>query len=347
VVGPTGVFRMRLGDWFDGVSRTHNCRAHGWRLVLAAGLVLTGCGTTAADEAAPDSGVADRGGGGSGGSDAPEWSFDFLEDAGDGWQVLLKAEWELEPHTERYLCVRFTAPEAASMVAFKSLDTPGTHHTVLGVQETPTRDDGIVECDGTLPGDRHLFGGALGSEASDPFPEGVAMDLQAGHQLTMNLHLFNVSDEPLTGSSGMLVQLGAAPEPGLAASSMLAGPLSLTIPPGHSVHSGLCTFAASTTLFAVAPHMHQLGTHLKAVAKRAGHPDRVLFDGPYDFDEQVGHAIDPITMESGDRVEVECSYDNPGDRVVRFGESSLEEMCFLGASFYPVSAHPGTNPCSR
>lgn len=271
--------------------------------------------------------------------------FEFLQDGGDGWQVLVRANWELPPHSESYRCVNFTVPRDASLVRFKPLAPLGTHHTTLGVHEVSAGPDGLGTCGPSgSGGERRLVGSGVGSEASEPFPEGVAMELRAGNQLSMHLHLFNAGDEPLRGQSGMLVQLGEPAAPGLRASTVLAGPLSLAIPVGRSTQGGTCTFGSEVTLFGVAPHMHQLGVHLKATAERAGQAPVVVFDGPYDFDRQVGVRIEPLTMGEGDRLRVECTFENTTDRQVGWGNSSLDEMCFASLAFYPSSAF-GSFPC--
>ncbi len=42
-----------------------------------------------------------------------------------------------------------------------------------------------------------------------------------------------------------------------------------------------------------------------------------------------------VSLKAGERVEVECSYENPGAEPVPFGDSSLDEMCFAGLYRYP------------
>jgi hypothetical protein len=90
-------------------------------------------------------------------------------------------------------------------------------------------------------------------------------------------------------------------------------------------------------VFAVAPHMHQLGVHLKAVANRAGGEPVTLYDGPYDFNEQRQFTANQLGLKVGDTISVECTYQNDTQRTVSFGESSLDEMCFIGLYRYPVA----------
>jgi hypothetical protein len=91
-----------------------------------------------------------------------------------------------------------------------------------------------------------------------------------------------------------------------------------------------------STLFAVAPHMHQLGIYEKVVVERAFDDDVVLFDGPYDFSEQIIYDVPPVKVHKGDRVRVECTHKNTTDATVTWGDSSFAEMCFAGLARYPA-----------
>jgi hypothetical protein len=65
-------------------------------------------------------------------------------------------------------------------------------------------------------------------------------------------------------------------------------------------------------------------------------PPVTLYDGPYDFFEQRQFAAS-LALKAGDSIQVECTYQNDTQRTVKFGESSLDEMCFLGVYRYPVA----------
>jgi hypothetical protein len=68
-------------------------------------------------------------------------------------------------------------------------------------------------------------------------------------------------------------------------------------------------------------------------------------DGPYDFTHQLLYAIEPVQLAQGDRVEVECTYVNSTDRVVGWGDSTLDEMCFASLGLYPAVDF-GVLPCA-
>jgi hypothetical protein len=90
------------------------------------------------------------------------------------------------------------------------------------------------------------------------------------------------------------------------------------------------------TLFAVGPHMHQLGTHMKVIAESSVAGDVTVHDAAYSFYEQRLYEIDAVQMEQGDTVRVSCSYDNDTGSTVTLGDSSTEEMCFATMYRYPA-----------
>lgn len=167
------------------------------------------------------------------------------------------------------------------------------------------------------------------------YPEGVAVHAPKGSQLILNLHLFNATDLPVTGRSGTLVKTVPADAVQERATTTLAGPLNLRIPPGRVTQTGRCTITRDITLAFISPHMHQLGVHMRGVAKRASGGETVLYDDAYDFYEQRIYPIEPTTLSAGDTVEVECTYDNGTNATVGFGDSSLAEMCFLVLFHFP------------
>jgi hypothetical protein len=171
------------------------------------------------------------------------------------------------------------------------------------------------------------------------FPPGIAIFLPKGQQVMLNLHLFNTGSETLNGTSGIEILALDAPDVVHQAQVTLAGKMEgLMVEPGATTQTGVCTVAEPTTLFAVGPHMHQLGSHLKThVEPAAGGSPLVLYDAPYSFDQQK-HLIlpTPVELAAGDRVVTDCSYENPTSQTVPFGDSSEQEMCFSVLFEYPA-----------
>jgi hypothetical protein len=268
----------------------------------------------------------------------------FLEDMGDGWQRLMEADWQLSAGSEGYRCMTFTVPEDIYIVAFEPQSPLGTHHATFGVSAAASEDDHVYACGVGTAGDRKLQGSGAGTEAS-ALPPGVAMPIHAGEQVLMNLHLFNIGDQPLSGRSGMWIKTVAKNDVVHEAETVLAGPLSLDIPVGRATTSGSCTIRSDATLFAVGPHMHQHGVHQRVTATTAA-GDVAIYDADYDFDHQLYYPVDQLELHAGDRVNVECTYLNDTDGPLHWGDSSLAEMCFTSLSLYPAVGY-GSLPCSN
>lgn len=268
-----------------------------------------------------------------------------MADAGEGWKTLITGHWEVPPGEETYQCARFTLPMDVTVGAFRALSPPGTHHTFLMVSDMAAGADGMSKCGAGTTGTRNIAGSGVGT-ADFTMPSGVGIELKQGQQLLLNLHLFNVTDKPITGQSGTLMKVLAASEVKQLAEGVLAGTLNLNIPAGASTQTGTCTIDHDVTIFGVGPHMHQLGVHLKAVAHSSVMGDVVLSDRPYDFESQIIYPLTPeIPMKAGDKITVECGYMNTTGKTVMFGESTLEEMCFAGTYRYP--AGKGSFMCVR
>jgi hypothetical protein len=254
------------------------------------------------------------------------------------WESLIETEWEVPPNTENYLCVRRTLDEDVFVTAFKALNPYGTHHTVLTVGN-PNGADGVTPCNSGVNNTGGVYGSGVGTDVLR-MPEGVAFPIRAGQQLVLNLHLFNTTDEPLIATSGTLVQTAQEADVEHMSEVALVTALLFSIPPMEvTTGGGQCTMSHDVTAFAILPHMHTLGSHARVVVERA-EGDLVLHDMPFEFEQQTVYPIDPVQLREGEVVRTECTWNNTTDRVVGFGESSLDEMCNIAVFRYPAGENP-------
>jgi hypothetical protein len=344
----TGEVRQSMRRWF---ARSARCAC----LALAA----WGCGDSDSDPAPSGGGgssaeptagsgrsstepTADRAGApaepttvGEGGSPTDPATLD--------WQPLLTGDWTIPAGTETYVCVRHTVTEDVFARAFDAINPLGTHHTFLTVGP-PSGPDGVTPCFVAENHGEAIFGSGVGTSPIE-FPEGVAVKLTAGTQLLLNLHLFNTSDDELSGTSGTRFVSMKESEVEHLSKSLTVGSMSLNIPPmQESSSGGSCTMAADATVFAVLPHMHQLGSHFKITAQSSIDGERVLHDAPFDFDSQVYYPFEPVRLAVGDKLQFECTWENTTERTVTWGDSSVDEMCTAGLYRYPAE---GSDFCFR
>jgi hypothetical protein len=298
-------------------------------------VALPACGGTSSgddagddgdDTAAPDSGVPS----------------DFTELIGRDWDVPAGG-------TDTYRCVRVRVDHDMYVNAFHVEAPTGTHHTVLTISSSSTP-LGDYNCDAGSLDFQMLFASGVGTDDLE-FPTGVGMHLTAGQYINLNLHLFNVdTTNAITGHTAVWVREIPQAEVTDEAEMVFAGTANINVPPNttddqnpYTTHGG-CTFNNPATLLAYWPHMHQHAIHQSVTLTLGGTPT-VVHDDDYTFNEQknypldAAHGLAPISIASGDSIDVVCSYLNDSTTdTITFGESSLDEMCFTGLYRYPKQA---------
>ena len=180
-----------------------------------------------------------------------------------------------------------------------------------------------------------IFSSGVGSTPMT-FPEGVAMKLEAGQKIHLNVHTFNASDTPLEDVV-TAIEVAQTPQDKIVhqAEMVFAGTVLFDIPDNSQEYSasGKCTFDEDGTLFNLWPHMHQLGHHMTIE-----HNGTMLLDQPFSFDEQENYPVDDILIRQGESIDVTCTWiNNTGKGNVTFGDSSEQEMCFAGFMRYPAT----------
>lgn len=305
----------------------------------ASGTGGAGTGATAGSAGAGGAGGSGTGGSGTGGSGTG--GAGGSGGTGGQWVTLAEGAWSLPAGVESYSCVRKTLSEDFLVAAFRPIIPAGTHHTVVTLDPESTEPDGVSACEASTNGPQMIFGSGVGTE-DFVFPAGIAVRIPAGVQILVNLHLYNTGTSALNGTSGLAAMAADPAQVEHEAESILAGKMQgLVVPSGESTTVGKCTQRVAQTVFGAFPHMHQLGTHFKVVAHPAAGGDAVLMDSAYTFDSQKYELITPIEMGVGTTFDVSCTYYNPSNRTVRFGESSDAEMCFAGLYRYPKAVEPG------
>jgi hypothetical protein len=256
-----------------------------------------------------------------------------------GYTRLVGRTWSASVGENLYKCVRVTVAQDTYITNIIAQAPAGTHHSVLSIAGAngTAGPDGEHDCGATNIGMLMVYASSVGTEAL-AFPAGVGIKVSAGQQLHLNLHLFNTSDEALTGETAIWVKAAPTP-PATLAEMVLAGPVSIEIPANGQPYSvsGQCTATNAYTLFAVWPHMHKLGTQQKVELLR-GTTATVLHDRPFKFDEQSYFVMSPMAeVASGDAIRVTCTYVNTTGAVVTYGDGAANEMCFSGLYRFPAS----------
>lgn len=241
---------------------------------------------------------------------------------------------------EKYSCWSYTLPEGDPIDLVGIVNqTPsaGVHHFAVFTNSAKETDPGPWDCETMGISWGLVSGGGIGTPPVD-FPAGTAMHIAGGTHLILQLHLLNASNDPIQLEEARVNLVGTKQTSGLQPVGLLiAGTLDITIP-AHASNvdvTGGCTFdEKDQTIFAVFPHMHKLGRHIKGEVIQSGGKVETISDEVWDFKDQGLYKVSG-TATVGDQFKVTCTFDNPGASDVHFGLSTKDEMCLNVFYHYP------------
>jgi hypothetical protein len=244
------------------------------------------------------------------------------EASAEPWTLLVSSPYALDPAAETTQHDTIVLDRDVTIGGLRPVAPPGTHHLVLSVA-------GVT-------GNDQLFVSQLGTEELH-FPPGVGFVLPKGTALRLDGHFVNPGDGAVSGRAGIEVLELAPGAPVVVADQIYPSVTQGTVPPGPATLAGTCTVTSPGHVFALLPHMHWYGRHMRLVARRAA-GDVVLFDGDVD-PEHSSYALlaGPVALAAGDRIDIECRYHNTGSEAVPIGGESDEEMCIAMVYRYPAS----------
>lgn len=176
-------------------------------------------------------------------------------------------------------------------------------------------------------------------------PDGVGQKLAQGTDLAMQMH-YHPSGKEESDQSQVGIYFADKPvEKYLSTFAMIS--LDVNIMPRVKRHRIAMTFTTPVDLdlLDVTPHMHMIGTEMKA---RAILPDGkelplVWSDWNFNWQEQYQYAS-PVRLPKGTRIDLEGFYDNTADnpynpnsppKRVGLGEMTTDEMCIM--AFHTIS----------
>ena len=200
-----------------------------------------------------------------------------------------------------------------------------------------------------------LFGGVLFAQSTQAtqeeqaFPPGAAIKIPPHSRIVANLHLLNSTD----GDLGVPISLTLHPIAEADATTVLAGFAleneSIALPPqAASSFSVDCDLSPTwqrlyagglvasdhvdIKIYHALAHYHALGTALafEAIRDSDGGVDTVWSTSQRIGDELGGMLDPPFDLTGHSKVRVRCTYDNPGDTTIRWGNGGAE-MCIAFA----------------
>jgi mono/diheme cytochrome c family protein len=200
-----------------------------------------------------------------------------------------------------------------------------------------------------VPG--QMLGGWVPGTIATRFPEGTAMRIQAGQVFVVQIHYSFAS---LGGNKvepdQTALRFQFAKEPVMTQLKMLShSDHKFSVPPGAKQHIAGATLEAfaDIRLWGILPHMHQHGTSIKVTVDR-GAAKECLIDIPkWDFNWQQLYLYDEakeLRLNKGEKLQLECVYDNPTDKPLTWGENTEDEMC-LNYYLYSLSSVEVLHKC--
>jgi hypothetical protein len=239
--------------------------------------------------------------------------------------------------TDTYLCRKIQVDHDMWISAFRTMSPLGTHHQIITVSDNAT-DLGDYPCSAGVLDPKMLYAGGIDTDDLT-LPDGVAVHVVAGQYLNLNLHLFDATDNPLSGHSAVLVKTIDASQVVNEADVTFAGARQFApIPAGAQMLKveGGCSIPAGPdwNVFALWPHMHKAGVHQTDIL--AGSAKPMLLDVDYSFTEQRNYNMGTTVFHPNDSLIVDCYYDNPTGQPIPYGTGSDAEMCLVGVYRWPV-----------
>ena len=259
-----------------------------------------------------------------------------------------------------YQCFTFSSPvaEGTQATAWAPIidDERVVHHWILYRSATPQVDGGVGPCD--MPGDAKFVAGWAPGGKNFLMPEGVGLELGGpDDSYILQIHYHNTAHHADSfDGSGVAFCTAEEPLP-QTAGIMTLGTVWLDIPAGAEGHeeSGVCPSWMTSflpeplTVIASFPHMHELGRSFSTEILRGGDEtdtDAITEVPLYNFENQEFYVNDPpLQIMPGDAIRTTCTYDNPYDFTVRFGEETEDEMCFNFVMAYPIEMVGETRDC--
>jgi hypothetical protein len=251
----------------------------------------------------------------------------------------------VKANVEKTVCITKDLGNAEDLVisGYNATLAPGSHHLIVyaskATQEnlTPTPCTPFV---GLAAGDVIPLVLVNKLKLSWTFPAGIGVELHAHQMLRLEAHYINTSAQDLSGLGSVEFQgtSKASAPPFTPAGFFFWGTQDIDIPPGSHFTAGPNFQAAKANMhiISISTHQHELGTGVQvwASARPGDMSNRIANDK--DWANPSWRLLEPpLDMNGTNGLSYQCDWYNTTQSTVRFGESALNEMCFIGGYYYP------------
>lgn len=252
---------------------------------------------------------------------------------------------------DQYVCFGVDIPtdKKKHLIGFgPHVDNKKILHHILVFQADESVSPEVQPCTAFKPGWKLVTGWAPGATAFElPAEAGIPINPGITHY-AVQLHYDNASNlADQQDNSGFDICSTEDLRPN-DAGVLAFGSVNINIPARAQNTVVTCDYQFDdrfngVTFFGVSPHMHKAGLSIGTTMLAGGTgPEQDVFVRPnFDFENQAQTPIH-TTVKSGDVFRSTCTYTNPTDQAIEFGENTADEMCFNFMSYYPaVPDDPG------
>jgi len=182
--------------------------------------------------------------------------------------------------------------------------------------------------------DAKWLGGWAPGAVARPFPDGLGLLVQPDTVLIMQVHYYDdgAGGEDQSGIELMLadtVDEVAWVQPFANPDWLYGGEMILPAQTREVAHGYDFAFPANLQFHTAALHMHTLGqTGRLSIAHADGTETCLLEIDRWDFNWQRAYLFEETqTIVAGDQLSLRCTWDNPTDRDIDWGDGTDDEMC--------------------
>jgi Copper type II ascorbate-dependent monooxygenase, N-terminal domain/Copper type II ascorbate-dependent monooxygenase, C-terminal domain len=227
------------------------------------------------------------------------------------------------PQIVHHLVAYLSPPELVADYKAADEADPGEGYACYG-------GPGVVDAD-----DAEWLGGWAPGAASGDFPEGTGVYVQTGSAVVLQMHYNTANGDAGPDQSSFDIKVDdTVTNPGIiqpwADPTWLSGD-TMAIPANTDgvTHSFSYTLSDTYKIWTSNLHMHTYGTNARMWIDRADGSEDCMLDIPrWDFDWQRSYRfVDAKEINAGDAISIECTWDNPTDQDLAWGEGTGDEMC--------------------
>jgi hypothetical protein len=172
------------------------------------------------------------------------------------------------------------------------------------------------------------------------WPTGVGPRIDAHQMVRLEAHYLNGTMQALSGS-GTVTLTGVPPGPSIVESDFAFwGTTNISVPPQSTASTSVLfqSGIAGTHGFALTTHQHRMGTRFTVwPSAQPGDTSAAPVADTTDWASPPLYRLSPeLDFDGVSGLSYQCEWNNTSDQKIAYGESALDEMCFLWLYYYPA-----------